>query len=288
MTMNYPVTPREFTKTEHRIAEYIAANTEAFLFMGIAQLSETLNISEATVSRFARHVGCSDFKDLKRLVMEQNAIQGPAAKLAGTLLEGEGDFISGWMRRQQECLEKTLEGLDREEFRRAVEALAAARRVLIHGKNASGSLASLLLFRLRRLGIQVQLIPSGGSEIFEGLSQAKEGDLVVMFSFSKVSAEGRAILEYGKETGCRTLAFNSRRYAPEEERADINLYVYRGEEQEYHSAAAPSAVVDALAAALSQQLGADVGKRLERLQKLKKRFGAQEWKTAGDSQSGRR
>ena len=82
-----------------------------------------------------------------------------------------GDFISGWMRRQQECLEKTLEGLDREEFRRAVEALAAARRVLIHGKNASGSLASLLLFRLRRLGIQVQLIPSGGSEIFEGLSQ---------------------------------------------------------------------------------------------------------------------
>ena len=110
-----------------------------------------------------------------------------------------------------------------------------------------------------------------------------------MFSFSKVSAEGRAILEYGKETGCRTLAFNSRRYAPEEERADINLYVYRGEEQEvplgggsFCRGGTP------LAAALSQQLGADVGKRLERLQELKKRFGAQEWKTAGDSQSGRR
>ena len=43
MTMNYPVTPREFTKTEHRIAEYIAANTEAFLFMGISQRSVTLN-----------------------------------------------------------------------------------------------------------------------------------------------------------------------------------------------------------------------------------------------------
>ncbi|MFR6331044.1 MAG: hypothetical protein ACLUOI_21070 [Eisenbergiella sp.] len=153
-----------------------------------------------------------------------------------------------------ECLEKTLEGLDREEsggrWKRWPPPLCADS-----WKKRTGSLASLLLFRLRRLGIQVQLIPSGGSEIFEGLSQAGKEDLVVMFSFSKVSAEGRAILEYGKETGCRTLAFNSRRYAPEEERADINLYVYRGEEQEYHSAAAPSAVVDALAAALSQQLG---------------------------------
>lgn len=155
-------------------------------------------------------------------------------------------------------LEKTLEELDREEFGQAVEALAAAGSVYIHGKNASGSLAGLLMFRLRRLGIRVNLIPSGGTEIFEGLSQAKEGDLVVMFSFSKVSAEGKAILEWSREAGYRTLSFTSRRYVPDEERADLNLFIYRGEEQEYHSAAAPAAVLDALVLALSRRLGSGI------------------------------
>ena len=43
------------------------------------------------------------------------------------------------------------------------------------------------LFRLRRLGIEAVLLPSGGSEVLEGLSQARSDDLVVLFSFSKVS-----------------------------------------------------------------------------------------------------
>ncbi len=272
MTMKFPVMPPGFTRAERKIAEYISAHTEAFLFMGIAQLSETLQLSEATISRFARHVGCSDFKELKKVVMDQAALQGPAAKVAGTLLGEEEDFLAGWIRRQQLYLEKTLEELDREEFGRAVEALAAAGSVHIHGKNASGSLAGLLMFRLRRLGIRVNLIPSGGTEIFEGLSQAKEGDLVVMFSFSKVSAEGKAILEWSREAGYRTLSFTSRRYVPDEERADLNLFIYRGEEQEYHSAAAPAAVLDALVLALSRRLGAESGQKLDRLRRMKKSF----------------
>ena len=93
-----------------------------------------------------------------------------------------------------------------------------------------------------------------------------------MFSFSKVSSEGRAILEYRREAGYQTLAFVSRRYIPQEERADLNLFVYRGEEQEYHSSAAAAAVADALVVSLSRRLGAESGKKLDRLQKLKKRF----------------
>ena len=62
------------------------------------------------------------------------------------------------------------------------------------------------MFRLRRLGIQSVLLPSGGSEVLEGLSQAKAGDLVIMFSFSKLSQEGKMILGYRKEAGYQTLA----------------------------------------------------------------------------------
>ena len=192
--------------------DYINTNTDAFLFSSIGQLAEHLEISDATVSRFTRHVGCRDFKALKSLVMEQSP--GPAAKLAATLRQGEGFSPQAWLERQREYLETTACQLSTEEFGRAVEALCSAQRVFINGKNASASLAQLLHFLLRRLGLSVSLLSSGGSELLEGLFQATAKDLVVLFSFSKLSWEGRILLEHSRAVGYRTLAFVGRTCLP--------------------------------------------------------------------------
>ena len=42
---------------------------------------------------------------------------------------------------------------------------------------------------------------------------------MIIFSYSKVSAEGKMILEYAKTAGYTTMAFTSRLYAPQEQRA---------------------------------------------------------------------
>ncbi|MEY8353905.1 MurR/RpiR family transcriptional regulator [Lachnospiraceae bacterium 54-53] len=272
MQLQFPAAPDDFTKAERKIMEYIYNHTDEFLFMSIGQLSDRLELSDATLSRFARHVGCKDFKDLKHVVMEQNSGSGPAGKLAGTLLQDNGFTVQNWLLRQQFCLQRTLEQLDTSEFERAVQAILKAEKIFIHGKNASSPLARLLFFRLRRLGLGVSLLPSGGSEVLEGLSQAGENDLVIMFSFSKISSEGRMILDYQKEAGYRTLAFTSRLCAPPDQKSGINLFVYRGEEREYHSMSAPAAVADALAVALSERLGSPAAERLGHLHQLKKKY----------------
>lgn len=152
-------------------------------------------------------------------------------------------------------------------------ALAGAHRVFIHGKNASASLAQMLHFRLRRLGLNVALLPSGGSELLEGLAQAGEQDTVVLFSFSKLSREGRILLEYSQQVGYRTVAFVSRTCMPAEERADISLFAYRGEDKEYHSMAAPAALVDALVVGVTERLGPDGVEALKTLHRMKKDYG---------------
>lgn len=68
------------------------------------------------------------------------------------------------------------------------------------------------------------------------------------------------------------MCFTSRLVLPEEEKADINLYVYRGESKEYHSMTSATAVVDALVVAVTEQLGAQGAKRLQRLHHLKKAY----------------
>ena len=270
MDLRLPAAAGELTRAEQKILDYINTNTDTFLFSSIGQLAERLELSDATVSRFARHVGCRDFKALKSLVLEQSP--GPAVKLTATLSQGGHFSPQAWLERQRAYLETTAHQLSSEEFGQAVEALCSARRVFLHGKNASASMAQLLHFRLRRLGLQVSLLPSGGSELLEGLSQAAEKDLVVLFSFSKLSREGRILLEHSRSAGYRTLAFVGRTCLPAEEQADINLFAYRGTEKEYHSMAAPAALLDALAVAVAERLGTEGTQRLESLHRMKKDY----------------
>lgn len=272
MCIQFPCPIENPTAAEQKILEFIESHREEFLFMTIGQLSEQLGVSQATISRFARHTGCGDFKALKSLVISQNHGEGPAAKLAGTLLQEEGFSLSGYLFRQQQYLEKTAEHLTEEEFRKAAAKIMEADRIFVHGKSASSFVAGLLFFRLRRLGLDVSLLPSGGSEIAEGLARAKKGDLVILFSFSKLSREGRVILDCAKETGYDTLAFTGRLHAPLEEQADINLYVYRGPQKEYHSMTAATAVVDALVVAVSEQLGGEGVRCLKRIHEIKKKY----------------
>lgn len=270
MELQLPISASELTRAEQKILDFINTNTDTFLFLSIGQLAKQLEISDATLSRFARHAGCRDFKALKTLVMEQAS--GPAVKIAGTLHREEHFSPVGFLQQQQLYLQKTAEQLDEATFDRAAQTIAQAKRILIYGKKASSSLAQLIYFRLRRLGLQVSLLPSGGSELLEGLGQIGEGDLVILFSFSKLSREGKILLEQGRKAGYQTLAFVSRTCLPPEESADMNLFVYRGTEKEYHSMAAPTALLDALVVAVTKQMGADGVAALKTLHELKKTY----------------
>lgn len=270
MELQLPISASELTRAEQKILDFINTNTDTFLFLSIGQLAKRLEISDATLSRFARHAGCRDFKALKTLVMEQAS--GPVVKIAGTLHREEHFSPVGFLQQQQLYLQKTAEQLDEATFDRAAQIIAQAKRILIYGKKASSSLAQLIYFRLRRLGLQVSLLPSGGSELLEGLGQIGEGDLVILFSFSKLSREGKILLEQGRKAGYQTLAFVSRTCLPSEESADMNLFVYRGTEKEYHSMAAPTALLDALVVAVTKQMGADGVAALKTLHELKKTY----------------
>ena len=272
MTITVPGREGKYTKSDEKILEFMESHTDEFLFMSIGEVAKRLEVSEATISRAARHLGYRDFKEMKNEIIEQKTGKGAAGKIAGTLLKTQGFDIGKWFAMQQECLRNTLENFDQQEFSRAVSQIQSARNIYIHGKNASASSAQLLFFRLRRLGYKVFMVPSGGSEVIEGIVHAGEGDLVIIFSYSKVSAEGKMILEYAKTAGYITMAFTSRLYAPQEQRADINLYVYRGEKEEFHSMSAPAAMIDALILALSEKDQGDTARNLLKIQKLKEKF----------------
>ena len=53
--MQFSVDVGDLTRSEQKILEFINTNRDTFLYLSIGQLAQALDMSDATVSRFARH-----------------------------------------------------------------------------------------------------------------------------------------------------------------------------------------------------------------------------------------
>jgi DNA-binding MurR/RpiR family transcriptional regulator len=261
-----------YTLAEQSIINFIYENPNAFLTCSISQLAKNLGISDATVSRFAKHAGYKDFKELKSAIA--NTIEGvaPADKLAGTLAETKGSTLENFLITQQYYLQKTLNLIDVKAFDLAVNLITKTKHIYIHGKGAANCLAKLLAFRLNRFGKYVTLLPSSGSELFESMVQIPKDSLVILFGFQKLPKEVQVLLRHRQKVGYQTLLFRSRLYTDPEFFSDINLYIYRGEPKEYHSMTAPMAVIDALIVQVAAQMGTSAMKSLELLHQTKEQY----------------
>ena len=56
---------KSFTPAEGALAQYITDNTEEVPFLSVHELAELAGISVASISRFARTVGCASFREFK-------------------------------------------------------------------------------------------------------------------------------------------------------------------------------------------------------------------------------
>lgn len=262
----------EITKSEEKIINYIYQNISIIPVLSIGELSKELDMSVATLSRFVRHIGYENYKELKTAIIEYERIATPAGKLQSALSETDIMTPSRLLMRQESYLIKTREHLTDSEINNAVQAILKARKVYFFGKGASFGLAQLFAFRLSRFQKSAVILKSGGSELFEDLIHIQRNDLVIIFGFQKMPVEAKVLLEHKKETGYNTILFTDKLYLDPEIQGDINLYVYRGEDNEYHSMTVPTAVIDTIVLLTSKALKNKSIQSLSDLYLLKEKY----------------
>lgn len=260
------------TKSEEKIINYIYEHLSMIPFLSIVQISEELDISIATLSRFVRHVGYENYKDLKTAIMEHEKSPTPASKLQKTLSKKDSTDIKSLLKIQEEYLNKTSENISEEDVNRAIDYIFNSKNIYLFGKGASRGLTELFAFRLKRFNKKIFLFNSGGSAIFEDLAHIDKNDLIIIFGFHKTPIEAKVILEYSKETGCKTILFTDQLYLEENLKGTVNFYVYRGEVKEYHSMSSPTALIDSLIILLAKRLEQESVDNLSKLYKLKEKY----------------
>lgn len=166
---------------EARAAAYVRAHVEEIAQTSIASLARAAGVSEPTIVRLCRRLGCTGFPDLKlRLarglasgtpyVHRDVAIDDPLPviidKVLGSTLRAIAD-CQGW--------------IDRAAFAAAVEVLHGARRVDCFGVGLATAWALDAQIKLTRLGIPTIWHPDGQSQAMAA-SGLRAGDVVLVLT----------------------------------------------------------------------------------------------------------
>ncbi|WP_323122790.1 MurR/RpiR family transcriptional regulator [Burkholderia alba] len=151
----------ELRDAERKVAGFILDDLTRAAHASISALARQANVSAATVTRFAKAVGCRDVRELK-LRLAQAAAVGqrfltPAADagLDATPVTQIFDDVQVALAHNQQLLRQTA-------FGPAADALVAAQMIYAYGQGGgSTALADELRFRLVRFGLPIASYQDG-------------------------------------------------------------------------------------------------------------------------------
>ena len=259
------------SKSDHKIFGYLLEHEQELPAITAEDLSRRLGISTATISRFWAKIGFRNLKELKRSLYKKQE-STPYSRMNAALSQWKECGISPdlLLERLSLQMERTFQVVRPEQIDEAVELLTTARQVYIFAPGVSRGLGNNLQYRLMRLGIRLIPLP-GGSQIYDAIVNLKQGDLVLLFGYSRLLTEVQILLSYSKEAGYQTVLFTDLMTGEYLSQADLVLYTCRGEPNDYHSVTAPMMLLDLLIMKTSQTLGGGLEKA-KKLQKLRERY----------------
>lgn len=138
---------------ERRVAKVVLNDIEAAVRASNAQLAEAANVSEPSVTRFCRSMGCEGVRDFK-VRLAQSLVARPDA--GGVAAKPDMPFWSSVFGEALNAVNIAERQLDPDAAMKAIRMVAAARRVFVFGLGGgSTALATDLQFRLFRFGVAV-------------------------------------------------------------------------------------------------------------------------------------
>ena len=260
-----------FSKSDYKIMDCLMKNQRNIPYLTTESLVENLGLSSSTISRFWEKIGFRNIKDFKDHV-RQAEHSTPSARTSYALKRwhSEESHLKNMKNQYEDHIIHTLDKLEPEVLNQAVHELLTAKNIYLFATDASAGLADILTYRCRRLGLSFIPIATG-SAIYENMMNIGSRDLVVMFSYSKLLSEVQILLRHAKKIHYKTILFTDLLASPEIAQADISLYSYRGEPNEYHSMVAPMTVVDLLIMKLMEERP-DAVERAEYLERLRETY----------------
>ena len=264
----------DLTKSEKQIADYLRKNQEESAFLSIGELAQRLELSEATLVRFARALGFDSYPAMRELLQENFRRRVThSVRLRSRLneLREAGDIFERLVASEIDYLTQSLESVNREALHQAIDLLRTRKRLFIFGLGPSISLVELMKIRLERFGQQVVTLTTAGREFLEPLLLLTKDDVLFVICFFDVSPALRLVLDYAQEVHCPTIMLTDTLGSIIGDKADVVLSAKRGPVSGTHSLVVPMTIINALLLVLASE-EAEVMENLDKLDQLRERL----------------
>jgi DNA-binding MurR/RpiR family transcriptional regulator len=235
----------QLTKSQRRLADFIATSYQEAAFMTASRLANRLNINEATVIRFAQRLGYPGFPEL--ILDVRNIVQEELK--AGTeppQASGAGTAFMQMLGNEVEALQRAASHITSDLALEALQILREAQRIYVLGHGLSLPLAQLLSLQLRLLGIRAENLPSDVLHLAVILEESDEHCAVVALLAASESPEMANTLRLAGQKGARTLALTSSPISACAQAAELSISYAPAESSSVPSVAVLAALLDAL------------------------------------------
>lgn len=195
------------SKAERRLASLVLSDLAYVSKATIADIANRAGVSEPTVTRFARALGCEGIRDFKYLLAQALAVGGSYLNPSPLQREEREERILATVCGSAvTAIERLRSGIDMETIARIADHIAAARSVLSYGSGGNSSIMAMELHnRLFRLGLSV-ISHSDGQMQRMTASVATPETVAIAFSISGYSPSVVDSVRISRHYGAKTIA----------------------------------------------------------------------------------
>lgn len=253
----------ELTATEKRIAQFILDDVQFASTLPIAEMAHLTGTSQASVTRFARAIGCKDVRELK-VKLAQSLAVGQRFILDVPDLDG----VQGIYETIINVLDINRRALNPDSLKKVVGWLSNARQILAIGMGGGSTIcAQEVQYRLFRLGLPV-VSQSDGLLVRMMCSAVAPNDVVLALSLGGYTPEIIESVAIARQYGAKVIAITTQD-SPLAANADIvlplivreNDYIFKPSTSRY----AMLAMIDVLATELAMANKIQAKDRLRRI-----------------------
>ncbi len=218
----------KFSKSQHKIADYILENKEKVIFNSVKKFSELVGVSESTVVRFATELGYSCYKEFQIALEDLIKVESTASKRINATFDKIKDsnkhILEFVLEGEIEKIKRTITLNDTNTFDKAIDKIVSGKKVFILGSRSSYALANYFSFYLNFMISDVEQVEvTNGSEIFEQLDKIKEDDVLIVLSFPRYANKTINIVKQVKKSKVTIIGITDSENSPAGKLSDIVL-----------------------------------------------------------------
>jgi DNA-binding MurR/RpiR family transcriptional regulator len=272
----------KLTKTSRLIGEYILDHETDACFMTSTEIAAVLEVSEASVIRFARALGYSGYMEFQknlrkshteRLGRISSAVAVPYERLQASMASSDENYIQQFLMNTETNITSVIKNNPQETFDSAIALLLKARRKYIVASRANTGVASYLNLLLRHQLPDVIPTWESSVNVIDHMCDIGPEDCVILFSFPRYSEMDRQALELAEDAGASIIVITDRPSAPLAAFATVLLTVDVDTNTFFNSYVGVQLVMEILMAGLSRQVGDATAEKLQRIDRYIDKLG---------------